>query len=310
LEDAATAKALFELDPKGLSAALAIIEESHDKENDLLATVRSLIDLGEGDAVARALKNVTLGAVMKNTGVKPVQTKDNGTKITTGGNRSPVSFNGSTVKRDPTKAFDTAADRVSKISQTMVDSENINTTAKSILREAIARKADGRLANPTKAASTIDIPANRRPNQEKNAVTKFTDDEESWTTYAKQEAVEATGRMQCSTAAGKTVEIPVVRLASFDDTSSRLPFEFRGVNQSETVPVGFNLGATVDIVNKSSGSAHGAISFNTDGTEPAIKGRTPNYVGPMGKHNFPMSQGQKFLHQVRKDNIEAGPNIG
>ena len=174
----------------------------------------------------------------------------------------------------------------------------------------IARKADGRLANPTKAASTIDIPANRRPNQEKNAVTKFTDDEESWTTYAKQEAVEATGRMQCSTAAGKTVEIPVVRLASFDDTSSRLPFEFRGVNQSETVPVGFNLGATVDIVNKSSGSAHGAISFNTDGTEPAIKGRTPNYVGPMGKHNFPMSQGQKFLHQVRKDNIEAGPNIG
>jgi hypothetical protein len=175
--------------------------ESIERDN-LKSTVDSLCDLGHVDTVTKALKHATLTVIHQNTGVKP-QTKENGPKITAGKNRSQVTFNGSMVKRNPTKSFDTAADKSSKISQTMADSDNINPNAKAILREA-ARKTDGRLVNRTLAASTVTIPVNRRPNQEKNAVTKLTDDEETWTTFVKQEAVEATGRMKSDTAAGKT----------------------------------------------------------------------------------------------------------
>jgi hypothetical protein len=283
--------------------------EATDRDN-LKSTVDSLCDLGELDAVTKALKNVVLGAVQRNNVAKPHPFLGGSAKITAGGNKSPVGFNGVAVKRSPVKSFQDTVDAPSKAFNRIVsDSVNVNLGAKSILKEAIARKADGRLVNPTNAASTINISKNRQPTQERNAVTKFTDDEDSteglWSHYAKQEAA---GRVKGDTVASKTVEIPVVRLDSFNDTKSRLPFEFRGVNQSETVPVGFNLGATVDVVNPN-GSAHGPVEF-VGNTTPAVAGKTKNYVGPMGKHNFPMSQPQQFPHQVRKDNIEAGPNIG
>ena len=301
LSDATAAKALFALDPEGLSAALALVEDTQTEKDNLIATLKSLVDLGEGDAVARALKNVTLGAVMKNTGVKPVDKKNNGSKITAGGNGSQIKFNGLTVKRNPTKSFDTAADKVAKISQTLGDSENINTTAKSILREAMARQTDGRLVNPTLAAATLaTTPIGKGRDMNKQQY----DNEETWTNYARSEAeaaakreAEATGRMKGETPAAKSVEIPAIRMPSYDSKDlinlaakeiSRVnPYELKGVNQSEVVPqVGFNLGATVDVVNPN-GSAHGPITFTTDGTQPAVAGQTANYGFPMKDANFP-----------------------
>ena len=54
-----------------LGSAREAIKDA-EREN-LVDTLHSLFDLGEGDAVARALKNVTLGAIQKNTGVRAVQ---------------------------------------------------------------------------------------------------------------------------------------------------------------------------------------------------------------------------------------------
>jgi hypothetical protein len=285
-----------------LAHAQKVIEAT-DREN-LKDAVDSLCDLGEIDAVTRALKNVTFGAVQKSTGVKPQPFLGSGVKITAGGNRSAVKFNGVTVKRSQTKSFSDVVDAPTKaFNRVVADNLNLSPKVKSILKEAMAR-------NATKAASTIDIPARKRLNQEKHAVTKFADDEDTlegtWSSHMKKDAVEASGRMKSGTEAAKTVEIPVVRLNSFEDTRARMPFEFRGVNQSETVPVGFNLGATVDVVNPN-GSAHGPIEFNTDGTQAVTyydqgKATLPQYRG--GKAN----NGEPKQHP-RKPSGDTGSNI-
>jgi hypothetical protein len=207
--------------------------ESVERDN-LKDTVDSLCDLGEIDAVTKALKNVVLSAVQRNTGVKPQPFLGGGMKIAVGVNKSPVRYNGMAVKRSPVKSYNDVVNAPQKAFNPVVsDSLNLSARTKSILEEAIARKAaeaGGRLVNPTNAASTINIPADRRPTQEKNAVTKFTDDEDTlegtWSSHMKKEATESNGRMKSDTAAGKTVEIPVVRMASFDDTRDRLPPEF------------------------------------------------------------------------------------
>jgi hypothetical protein len=218
--------------------------EATDRDN-LKDTVDSLCDLGEIDAVTKALKNVTFGAVQKSTGVKPQPFLGSGVKITAGGNKSPIKFNGQMIKRSATKSFNDVVDAPMKtFNRVVADGLNLSPKAKSILKEAIGRKAaDGILVNPTRAASTIEIPANGQPNQEKNAVTKFADDEDTlegtWSSHMKKEAVEANGRMKSDTAAGKTIEIPVVRMASFD-TRNSLPPEFRNPKEIPNV-VGMTL---------------------------------------------------------------------
>lgn len=199
--------------------------------NNLKDTVDSLCDLGHKDKVVNALKNVTLTAVHKN--INPVRTPNKPLRqIAVGANKSPVRFNGTTVKRSPQKAFDAAANKVANVTKTLADSVNVNAGAKNVMREAMERKAaDGRLNNPTPAAATIKIPANRVPNnKEKTAVTKFYDDEETteglWSANMKREAVES-GRMKSGIPSQKSVERPVVRLNDFNETRDRLPPEFR-----------------------------------------------------------------------------------
>ncbi len=312
LSDAATAKALFAIDPAGLSAALAIVENDL---SDHLDTVKSLHSMGEKDGVSAALKGVLLKKLYKTAGTKPAQTGKPLRQITVGQNKSPVNFNGTTMKRNTQKSFDDAAKKVSDIAKTLADAVNVNNNAKNILREAMARKTDGRLVNSTQAAATINIPTNRQPNQEKNAVTKFIDDEDTLEgTWSSQMKKEATGRMKGDTVASKTVEIPSIRTDSFNDTRNRLPFEFRGVNQSETVPVGFNLGATVDVVNPN-GSAHGPVEF-IGNTTPAVAGQTPNYGFPMKDARFPNLEKRWDVNlkdpkkPVQNQNPEGSPYSG
>jgi hypothetical protein len=288
LEDASTAKALFALDPDGLSAALAMVEKNTDR-NNLVDTLHSLCDIGEGDAVARALKNVTFGAIQKNAGlktaeaVKTVQTHGSGSKITTGKYRSPVKFNGSNMKRGPTNSFNNVVDAPTKAFNRVVsDHLNVNAGAKSILKEAIARKAaedtsstEGRLANTTKAALTLKTP----PTTQKGGkpVNKF-DADETWTDFAKKEAEESTGQMKPDIVAGKTIDIPTMRVPSYENTRARLPFEFRGVNPSDAAER-LSQGV-VDVVNPN-GSAHGPIDFNTGNTSP----NTEYHGGPRSWQN-------------------------
>jgi hypothetical protein len=313
LGDIETARALFEIDPEGLSKAVLKAAKDDDRDN-LIDTVHSLCDIGETDSVARALKNVTLGAIQKSTGVTP-QPLGGGAKISTSLNKSPVRYNGMAVKRSPTKSFNNVVNSADKEFNRLVsDSVNINASAKSILKEAMARKAaeaDGRVVNPTRAASTINIPTNRQTNQGKSAVTRFTDDEDTlegtWSSHMKKDAVEARGRMKSDTVAGKTVEIPVVRMASFEDTRARLPFEFRGVNPSDAAKRLTQ--GVVDVVNPN-GSAHGPINFNTDGTQPNTyrnegKKTLPQYRGGKANNGEP----QQFPRKPTGDggsNIESG----
>jgi hypothetical protein len=320
LSDATTGKALYQLDAQGLSAALDLVVEN-EKENDedsaerdnLKSTVDSLCDLGELDAVTQALKNCVLGAVQKNTGAKPVAS--NGTslrKISVFQSRSPISFNCSKIKRSPIKSFNDSIDKPQNAAVSRVAGHlNINNTARSVLEDAMARKAsDGRLNNPTQATATL----KPTPIGKENDVTKFTDDEEllegTWTSHAKKEAA---GRMKSDTAAGKTIEIPVVRMASFDDIRSRLPFEFRGVNPSDAAKRLTQ--GVVDVVNPN-GSAHGPIDFNTDGTKPAIAGQTKDSVFPNGKSTFPNKEKQwdvnlkKPKQPVQNQNPEGNPYTG
>jgi hypothetical protein len=275
----------------------------------LVDTLHSLCDIGETDSVARALKNVTLGAIQKSTGVRAAKTTCSGAKITTGLNRSTIKFNGAKVKRSPTKSFNDVVDAPTKaFNQVMADSVNVNSRAKAVCEAAIARKADGLLHNTTRAASTIDIPANRQPNQEKNAVTKFTDDEDTlggtWTSEVKKEA---TGRMKGDTVASKTVDIPAMRTPSYSNTRDLLPFEFRGVNPSD-VATRLTQGV-VDVVNPN-GSTHGPIEFNTNGGQPATyrdegKKTRPEFRGGKAYNGEP----QQPLQPPKGDtgsNIESG----
>jgi hypothetical protein len=292
--------------------------DSVERDN-LKDTVDSLCDLGEIDAVTKALKNVVLSAVQRNTGVKPQPFLGGGMKIAVGVNKSPVRYNGMAVKRSPVKSYNDVVNAPQKAFNPVVsDSLNLSARTKSILEEAIARKAaeaGGRLVNPTNAASTINIPTNRQPNQEKNAVAKFTDDDEAiegtWSTHMKKEAI--SGRMKFDTAAGKTVEMPVVRMASFDDTRARLPFEFRGVNPSDAA-TRLSQGV-VDVVNPN-GSAHGPINFNTDGTKPAIAGQTKDAVFPNAKSKFPNKEKdwevnlKKPKQPVQNQNPQGNPYTG
>lgn len=223
LEDTSAAKALFAIDPDGLSAALAIVEEKTDRDN-LVDTLHSLCDLGEGDAVARALKNVTLGAIQKNTG-KSVPTSSGGAKITVGKNPSPVRYNGATVKRSPTKPFNNVVDAPTKAFKRIV-SDNVNGRAKAIMREAIERK--------TAAAATLKThPIGKGKEMNKQDY----DSEETWTGMVKKEA---TGRMKSDTVAGKSVDIPSIRMADFNETRERLPPEFRNPTEIPNV-VGMTL---------------------------------------------------------------------
>jgi hypothetical protein len=261
-----------ELDETIASARHAI--EEADREN-LVDTVHSLCDIGEGDAVARALKNVTLGAIQRNTGMTPKAAAKR-SSITAGGNHSPVAFNGQKIKRGATKAFNDAVDAPMKAFNRVV-SDGVNSKARSIMEATIARKT-------TNAAATLKThPIGKGTEMNKQQY----DNEETWSHYAKQEAA---GRLKSDTEAAKTVEPPTIRMDAFNDTKARLPFEFRGVNQSETVPVGFNLGATVDVVNPN-GSAHGPITFIGD-TTPNVVGQTKNYGFPMKDAKFPNKQPQ------------------
>jgi hypothetical protein len=284
---------MFEIANRNTQGKLSHLIEDYaaNEANDLIATLKSLLELGAGDDVTKALKNVVLGQIMKNTGVKPQPYLGNGgaAKIAPGVNKSPVKFNGTVVKRSPTKSFNDVVDAPTKaFNRVVADSLNLSPKAKSILKEAIGRKAAvGRLVNPTRAASTIDIPANRQPNQEKNAVTKFTDDEDTlegtWSSHMKKEAVEANGRMKSDTAAGKTIEIPVVRMASFD-TRNSLPPEFRNPKEIPNV-----VGVTL-----------------TDLPQPnTVKGGAAATY-----RKFPQSQPQQFPKtNITQPDIEAGPNV-
>jgi hypothetical protein len=270
LADSNTAQALYALDAEGLTRALEIVESAED---DHIATVRHLHDLGHGDDVTKGLHNVVLKAMAKNTAT-PVQMNK---KIAVGQNRSPMKFNGATTKRGVTKSFNDTVDAPQKsFAKVVNDGLNINPTAKSILREAMMKKADGRLLNPTAAAATITIPQNRIPNQERNATTKFIDDEDTlegtWSAMAKKEA----GRMKGTTPAAKTVEIPQIRLDSFKDTQSRLPPEFQNPKEIPDV-IGMVL---------------------TDLPKPNVSGRTRDYVFPDGSH-FPNKEKQ-FDVNLRK----------
>jgi hypothetical protein len=262
---------------------------AHINQDNLLDTVSYLCDLGSGDDVARALKNVVLLAIQRNTGAAKQVTGGGADKIVAGKNRSSIRFNGTKVKRrsmsDPAKVFNGVVAEV-----------HVNAGARSIM-EAAARK--------TQAAQTLRTTINTGGKM----TTKFDDDDGMWTTYAKQEAKENNGlpdggRMKSDTVAGRSVEVPSIRMQSFEDTRSRLPFEFSGVNQSQVR--GVNLDATVDVVDPS-GSAHGPIEFRGD-VSPAV-GQTKNYVGPLGKHHFPMSQQQQFPGRVHTGSIESGPNV-
>jgi hypothetical protein len=274
-----------------------------DQEN-LVDTLHNLCDIGETDAVTRALKNVTLGAIQKNTGKKPAQTNGGGAKITAGQNRSPVKFSGAKVNRSPTKSFNDVVDAPTKAFNRVVsDHLNVNAGATSILKEAIARKADGRVVNPTNAASTLKTTPIAT---EKGKPVNKCDTEETWTTFAKKEAEEDTGQMKSDTVAGKTIDILAMRMPSYSDTRARLPFEFRGVNPSD-MATRLTQGV-VDVVNPN-GSAHGPIEFNTDGTQPATYRDEGKMTRPQYRNGKPYNGGpQQFPHRVRKDNIEAGPN--
>lgn len=187
--------------------------EATDRDN-LKDTVDSLCDLGEFDAVTKALKNVTLGSIMKSTGVRPTQKTGDGAKITAGGNKSPVRYNGATMKRSPVQSFNDVVDAPTKsFNRVVSDSVNLNASAKSILKEAMARKTD--------AASTLKTyPIGKGKEMNKQDY----DNEETWTHYAKQEAA---GRVKGDTVASRTVEIPSIRMDAFNDTRARIPFEFR-----------------------------------------------------------------------------------
>jgi hypothetical protein len=204
-----------------LGIAREAIKEA-DREY-LVDTLHSLCDLGEGDAVARALKNVTLGAIQRNTGFRAVQ-PNGGAKITAGGSPSPVKFNGSIVKRGATKAFNKVVDAPTKaFNQVVCDS--VNSRAKSILKEAAQRSA----AAMTLKTHSIEKGKEMLSKQEY-------DSEETWTHYAKQEA----GRMKSDTEAAKTVEPPALRYNDYNETRERLPPEFRNPKEIPNV-VGMTL---------------------------------------------------------------------
>ena len=207
--------------------------EATDREN-LKDTVDSLCDLGYSDDVTHSLKNTTLGVIYKTTGTKPAPFLGSGVKIAPGVNRSPVSFNGQKIRRTagPVKAFNKSVDSTS----VMADSVNINSKAAAILREAMARKADdGRVVNPTRAASTLKTtPISKGTEMDKATY----DNEETWTHMVKQEAA---GRMKGdSIPSQKTVAIPELRLKDFNDTRERLPPEFRNPKEIPNV-VGMTL---------------------------------------------------------------------
>jgi len=240
------------------------IIDTIDREN-LIDTINSLCDLGEGDAVTRALKNVVLGAIQKNTGAKAVQT--GGVKIKTGTNPSPVRFNGSAVKRNPsktasaTKSFNDVADAPTKVFNRVVsDNVNINAGAKAIMREAIERK--------TAAALTLKThPTKRRTEMNKQDY----DNEETWTAMAKKEADERAGL----TTAAKTIEIPVVRLASFDDTRDRLPPEFRNPKEIPNV-VGMTL---TDLPQPNTIKGGAAATYRRANQDKTREGQWPSNPG-------------------------------
>ena len=130
------------------------------------------------------------------------------------------------------KAFNKSVDSTS----VMADSVNINSKAAAILREAMARKADdGRVVNPTRAASTLKTtPISKGTEMDKATY----DNEETWTHMVKQEAA---GRMKGdSIPSQKTVAIPELRLKDFNDTRERLPPEFRNPKEIPNV-VGMTL---------------------------------------------------------------------
>jgi hypothetical protein len=279
-----------ELD-EALAHADKVIEAT-DRDN-LKDTVDSLCDLGEIDAVTKALKNVTLGTIMKSTGIKSTQTTGDGAKITAGGNKSPVRYNGATMKRSPVKSFNDVVDAPTKAFNRVV-SDSVNPTARSIMEATIARKT-------TDAAATLKTTPIGKG---KEMNTQMYDNEETWTNYAKQEAA---GRVKGDTVASKTVEIPSIRMDSFNDTRARIPFEFRGVNPSDAA-VRLSQGV-VDVVNPN-GSAHGPINFNTDGTQPNTyrdegKKTLPQYRGGKANNGEP----QQFPREPTGDggsNIESG----
>jgi hypothetical protein len=204
-----------------LSNAREAIKDA-DREN-LVDTLHSLFDLGEGDAVARALKNVTLGAIQRNTGFRAVQ-PNGGAKITTGGSPSPVAFNGQKIKRSPSKTFNNVVDAPTKAFNQVV-SDGVNVKANSILKEAAQRSA---------AAMTLKTHPIGKGKEMLNK--QAYDNEETWTHYAKQEA----GRIKSNTEAGKSVEPAVIRLDAFNETRERLPPEFRNPKEIPNV-VGMTL---------------------------------------------------------------------
>jgi hypothetical protein len=229
LSDAMTAKALFAYDPKGLSEAVMKYSEENNDEDNLLDTVKSLIELGEKDQVIQALKNVVLGAVQKSTGAKPVATSGPSAKIMAGQNRTPMSLNGQKIKRSPLKAFNNVVNKPqADFNRIVADSVNINASATSILKEAMARKAaDGRLVNTTRAAATI---ATHTTTGEKGMNNKFTDDDNLWTSYVKQNAsIEMQKNVANATVYSTklpTDDTAMRWMSNVSDVQSRLPAEF------------------------------------------------------------------------------------
>jgi hypothetical protein len=226
---------MLEISNRNLGGKLTHLIEDYasDEAHDLIEILKSLVEMGEGDQVKTALKNVVLASLMKSTGTVPAQT-DSAT-IKAGQNRSPIRFNGMTVKRKPAqpKPFNSVIDGFNK-KTAIVDHVNVNVGAKSILEAAVAKKtSDGRVLNPTKAAATLKTtPLGGKPMN-----TQQYDNEETWTAMAKQEAA---GRMRGTTVAAKTIEIPSIRMDSFNDTRARIPAEWSNPKEIPNV-VGMTL---------------------------------------------------------------------
>jgi hypothetical protein len=228
LADSVTTQALMALDPEGLKLALAHVEESFPDEVKTVARSEET----EMDEEIRARKLIKVG-------LHKSKIKDS---------RAPVCH----VTRD-------FANVVKSLKH-----ENVNTTAKNILKEAAMRKADGRLVNNTVAARTLATHAlnqssvrSKLPSEfadsrlsnvtaqknvadansystkgilnqpEETTVNRFVDDAETTEgLWSANMKREAAGRLKGTTKASQTVERPSFKPAEINDVKSRLPPEF------------------------------------------------------------------------------------
>jgi hypothetical protein len=296
--------AKFLVDTQGIPAvseALRRVEAAH-AENDE--------NMNDDDADPLSLRQ----ALKHRAAPTGARSPTDGKMIKLGVNRSKVSFSGQDVRKNPTKSYDDAVGRVENISKSMAEDENcvpwkrrnasssqVAMVKKAVLRSREAQKEgfEGHFTVSESTAAMLRAHIARKASLKEGTLTPA------------QRSISAH-----PSAAERSPKIPARVPSEFDsaaqraaDTKARIPAEFRPkITPTEDKSFGAMARSTKAASTLKNQPNHEKSTLDDNknygpngprlpdvdgmtGTElpqPNVKGRTPNYVGPVGaKSNFP-----------------------